>query len=255
MCERPPSLTSADACGSASTFRCTSATVDDLLCLDHGRARIGPEPLNGSRRRSSANSRRCAVHGERAEFVSFDTEAECRTWLRRCGLRSPASPGTQAASSPGELEMTCSTSEVAVCCSRASASSRLYFSSCCSRSARDLRVRPTRVLRLRSGRTKLATARSALRPLARQGHLVGTVSGPVPVGRPQPQAWRPSILTEPYRELPPPHSITSSARASSDGGTSRPSALAVLRLMTSSYLVGACTGRSAGFSPFRMRST
>src|SRR6516162_9141938 len=45
------------------------------------------------------------------------------------------------------------------------------------------------------------------------------------------------------------HSITSSARASSVGGTSRPSALAVLRLITSSYLVGACTGRSAGFSP------
>ena len=31
--------------------------------------------------------------------------------------------------------------------------------------------------RLRSGRTKVATARSALRPLARQGHLVGTVTG------------------------------------------------------------------------------
>src|SRR6516165_8266411 len=51
------------------------------------------------------------------------------------------------------------------------------------------------------------------------------------------------------------HSMTSSARASSIGGTSSPSALAVLRLMTSSYFVGACTGRSAGFSPFRMRST
>src|SRR5262245_5518331 len=56
-------------------------------------------------------------------------------------------------------------------------------------------------------------------------------------------------------ELAAPHSITSSARASSDDGTSRPSALAVLRFTTSSYLVGACTGRSAGFSPFRMRST
>src|SRR5262245_10071884 len=52
-----------------------------------------------------------------------------------------------------------------------------------------------------------------------------------------------------------PHSITSSARASRVAGTSRPRALAVLRLMTSSYLVGACTGRSAGFSPRRMRST
>jgi hypothetical protein len=51
------------------------------------------------------------------------------------------------------------------------------------------------------------------------------------------------------------YSITSSARASTDEGISKPSALAVLRLITSSYLVGACTGRSAGFSPLRMRST
>src|SRR5262249_44008460 len=56
-------------------------------------------------------------------------------------------------------------------------------------------------------------------------------------------------------ERAPLHSITSSARASSVGGTSRPSALAVFMLTTSSYLVGACTGRSAGFSPLRMRST
>jgi transposase len=34
-----------------------------------------------------------------------------------------------------------------------------------------------------------------------------------------------------------------------------PSAFAVLRLITNSYLVGACTGRSAGFSPLRMRLT
>ena len=34
---------------------------------------------------------------------------------------------------------------------------------------------------------------------------------------------------------------------------SRPSALAVLRLMTSSNLVGCTTGRSAGFAPLRMR--
>src|SRR5262249_17182820 len=50
-------------------------------------------------------------------------------------------------------------------------------------------------------------------------------------------------------EIAAPHSITSSASASSVGGTSLPSALAVLRLITDSYLVSACTGRSAGFSP------
>src|SRR5262249_33997697 len=51
------------------------------------------------------------------------------------------------------------------------------------------------------------------------------------------------------------HSLTSAARASSVSGAVRPRAFAVLRLITSSYFVGACTGRSAGFSPLRMRST
>jgi hypothetical protein len=50
------------------------------------------------------------------------------------------------------------------------------------------------------------------------------------------------------------YSITSSARASSEGGTVRPSALALLRLMASSNLVGNSTGRSLGFSPLRMRA-
>src|SRR5262245_31799460 len=54
---------------------------------------------------------------------------------------------------------------------------------------------------------------------------------------------------------PPDHSITSSARASSVAGTSRPRALAVLRLITSSYLVGCWKGRSPAFSPRRIRST
>ena len=50
------------------------------------------------------------------------------------------------------------------------------------------------------------------------------------------------------------HSITSSARASSEGGTVRPRALAVLRLRTNSNFVGWMTGRSAGFSPLRIRA-
>src|SRR5262245_9313895 len=53
----------------------------------------------------------------------------------------------------------------------------------------------------------------------------------------------------------PHHSITSSARASTVVGISRPSAFAVFILTTNSYLFGACTGRSAGFSPLRTRST
>src|SRR5262249_12092093 len=54
---------------------------------------------------------------------------------------------------------------------------------------------------------------------------------------------------------PPHHSITSSARASNVGGTSMPSAFAVVRLTTSSNLVGCSTGRSAGFAPRRILST
>src|SRR5215472_16835712 len=53
-------------------------------------------------------------------------------------------------------------------------------------------------------------------------------------------------------EIPTPHSMTSSARARIDGGTVRPSALAVLKLTTSSNIVGCWTGRSAGFTPARI---
>src|SRR5262249_6803473 len=56
-------------------------------------------------------------------------------------------------------------------------------------------------------------------------------------------------------ELAPLHSITSSARPSSGSGTVSPSALAVLRLMTSVYLSGCWIGGSPGLAPLRMRST
>src|SRR6266404_300740 len=51
------------------------------------------------------------------------------------------------------------------------------------------------------------------------------------------------------------YSITSSARCSSDVGTSMPSAFAVFKLITSSNLVGCSTGRSAGFAPLKILST
>src|SRR5262249_4739131 len=58
----------------------------------------------------------------------------------------------------------------------------------------------------------------------------------------------------PSHELPR-YSITSSARTSTVSGTVRPSALAVFMLSTVSYFTGACTGRSAGFPPLKMRRT
>src|ERR1700745_142608 len=51
---------------------------------------------------------------------------------------------------------------------------------------------------------------------------------------------------------PPHHSITSSARSRNDSGIVRPSALAVVRLMTRSNLVACSTGISPGFAPARI---
>src|SRR5262245_44027154 len=49
------------------------------------------------------------------------------------------------------------------------------------------------------------------------------------------------------------HSITSSATATSDGGTVTPSVRAVSALMTSSNFEACTTGRAAGFAPLRTR--
>src|SRR5262249_26987030 len=49
------------------------------------------------------------------------------------------------------------------------------------------------------------------------------------------------------------HSITSSAATSILSGTVMPSAFAVLRLMANSNFTVCWTGKSAGFSPLRMR--
>src|SRR5262249_12140965 len=57
------------------------------------------------------------------------------------------------------------------------------------------------------------------------------------------------------KRTPARHRMTSSARASTDGGMVRPSAFAVLRLITSSNFVGCSTGRSLGFAPLKILST
>src|SRR5262249_53272551 len=73
--------------------------------------------------------------------------------------------------------------------------------------------------------------------------------------RPRRQRPRRRRAAEQRDELAPLHSITSSAVASSEVGTSMPSALAVVRLTTRSNLVGCSTGRSAGFTPRKILST
>jgi hypothetical protein len=63
--------------------------------------------------------------------------------------------------------------------------------------------------------------------------------------RPRRERPRGSRAAEQCDELAAPHSITSSARATSVEGTVSPNALAVLRLTTNSNLVGSWTGQVA----------
>jgi len=94
------------------------------------------------------------------------------------------------------------------------------------------------------GANRLRRPHRILRPFARQGHLFGIVTGTLALRGMQ---RRSRILTELI------HSITSSARASSVGGTVRPIVLAVCRLTTNSNFTARRTGRSLGFSPLRTR--
>src|SRR5262249_43317817 len=88
----------------------------------------------------------------------------------------------------------------------------------------------------------------ALRPAHQHADL------PHPVGLLRARRERPCGRAANQRdELATFHSITSSARVSSAGGTSSPSACAVFKLMNSSIFVDCWTGRSDGFSPLRIR--
>src|SRR5262249_18285197 len=75
------------------------------------------------------------------------------------------------------------------------------------------------------------------------------------LGRLRPRReWTCRRAAEKRDEVAARDSITSSARASSVGGRSSPSAFAVVRLMVRSNLVGCSTGMSAGLAPRRTLS-
>src|SRR5262245_32218464 len=99
---------------------------------------------------------------------------------------------------------------------------------------------PARQLYAPAASDRLALVQSAKRPAARQRRRPDAEIGGGEVS---------------FRSLPlgSVYSITSSARASKAGGTSRASILAACMLMTSSNLVDCRNGRSEGFAPFRMQ--
>src|SRR5215471_18070642 len=109
--------------------------------------------------------------------------------------------------------------------------------------------RPTQVLQRLAERRN---ARLCLRIALGKAHQHADPPHPLALLRARRERPR-SRRAEQRDELAPLHSSTSSARCSSSAGTSSPSAFAVFRLTTSSYLTGAWTGSSLGFSPRRMR--
>src|SRR4029077_17639849 len=101
-------------------------------------------------------------------------------------------------------------------------------------------------LRNRATEKRDELASSHLPPEILEGHCIGSVTGSPRYVR-LISLWASSGHSLGY-------SMTSSARAISVGGTDRPSALAVLRLITNSSLVGCSTGRSPGCVPLKILS-
>src|SRR5262245_6756653 len=90
-----------------------------------------------------------------------------------------------------------------------------------------------------------------------RGQRMEHAYAPYPLALLRARRERPSRRAAKQRDelASPDHSITSSARASSVGGTSMSSAFAVLRFSTSSNLVACSTGRSPGLIPCRTLCT
>src|SRR6516165_11388990 len=111
----------------------------------------------------------------------------------------------------------------------------------CTRGAALSASRHTHHSTRNTGRERLKRIEDHLCPgrARREGHRAAAVNGRAM------SAWS---LCDCY-------SITSSARASSVGGSVMPRTLAVIRLMISSTFTACWTGRSAGLSPLRMRPT
>jgi hypothetical protein len=108
---------------------------------------------------------------------------------------------------------------------------------------------------------EIAHAQHKLTPQVLGCQIIARIT--LQIAEPDGLALLPPCRDRPYRhrtteqryELAPPHSITSSAVASSAAGTVRPSNFAALRLRTNSNLVGCSTGSSAGAAPRRILST
>jgi hypothetical protein len=122
---------------------------------------------------------------------------------------------------------------------------RLVFSSSQAGESARLSLRRSYDARRASPSPFFAKDRYEISGLASYGAVLSAVVGLVP----------PDGSKGCTRALGDDHSMTSSARRSSEVGILSPSAFAVLMFITNSNLVGCSTGSSAGFAPLRILST
>jgi hypothetical protein len=103
------------------------------------------------------------------------------------------------------------------------------------------------------GSSATASSKSGISRPSTLAPATASVQSPAQLS-PESQARRSSFQLTRYKFLD--HLVlatTSSAAADMPSGTSRPSAFAVFKLITNSNLLDCMTGRSAGFSPLRIR--
>ncbi len=135
MCVRAPASL-ADGLGTGSA----AASMVWMTLFDF-QTRSRALPASGRNRprcpKNSANAGGAlSIAAIRNAFPSYSTRLPNLAWQIRTAFASTAS--NTGSSLPGELEMMRSTSEVAVCCSSASASSRVRSSSCFFNSTTEL---------------------------------------------------------------------------------------------------------------------
>jgi hypothetical protein len=176
-----------------------------------------------------------------------------RQWLRDAGSNANNGANSNRLVGPGiQLAPACPTSRIRPSTTRSARASRAGSAPAINKNGQD------DVLQLHTPDRRPKTATAARRSSQSRRSIAGSAAacaGPSAGSAKSDAGSLGSMPGPPTTEVTnQAHSMTSSARSRIDCGTVCPSASAVLRLMTSSNLVGCMTGRS-GFSPLRMRPT
>jgi len=214
---------------------------------EYRRQRLDGTELAGPRRNSGIADHRHArrLRGDLFEqFQPFPAQAVLEQ-QKASGVAARSREAVDEAGADGSAMPANTIGTVRVACNRAATDWLLLARMTCGASATNS------VAYWRKRPTSPAAQRMSMRAL--RPSVQPNCSKPCTNPMTRAVAVESSVVAEQRDELATLHSITSSARASSVGGMSMPSALTVGRLITNSNLVDCTTGRSAGLAPLRMR--